>query len=89
MKGTGRQGEVTVFLVTPLKRTPGRFGRLTAEVESGAAKQEGECFHVFMCVFSFTTGTYIYMAAGLSLRSAAECDGGSLRGIGTDPGDNL
>lgn len=29
------------------------------------------------------------MAARLSLRSAAECDGGSLRGIGTGPGDDL
>lgn len=29
------------------------------------------------------------MAAGLSLRSAAERDGGSLRGIGKGPGDDL
>lgn len=29
------------------------------------------------------------MAAGLSLRSAAKCDGGSLRGIGKGPGDDL
>ncbi len=29
------------------------------------------------------------MAAGLTLWSAAECDGGSLRGIGTGPGDDL
>lgn len=56
----------SVFLVTPLKRTPGRFGRLTAEVESGAARQEGECFHVFMYVFSFTTGTYIYGCRAVS-----------------------
>lgn len=66
MKGAGRQGEVTVFLVTPLKQTPGRFGRLTAEVEPGAAKQERECFHVFTCVFSFTTGIYIYGCRAVS-----------------------
>lgn len=29
------------------------------------------------------------MAAGVSLRSAAECEGGPLRGIGTGPGDDL
>lgn len=29
------------------------------------------------------------MAAGLSLMSTAECNGGSLRGIGTGPGDDL
>lgn len=67
MKGAGqtRRGN-SVFLVAPLKRTPGRFGRLTAEVESGAAKREGECFHVFTCVFSFTTGTYIYGCRAVS-----------------------
>lgn len=87
VKGSGRQGGVFLFFfsLTPLKRTPGKFGRLTAEVEPAATKQEGECFHVFMCVFSFTPGTYIYtyiyVAAGLSLRPWAECDGGSLRGI--------
>ena len=93
VKGTGGQEGVffsfLFFWVTPLKRTPGKFRRLTAEEEPGTAKQEGECFHVFMCVFSFTTGTYIYMAAGLSLRASAECDGGSLRGVRTSQGDNL
>lgn len=29
------------------------------------------------------------MAAGLSFRARAECDGGSLRGIGTGPGDEI
>lgn len=44
---------------------------------------------VYVCVFLHYWDLYIYMAAGLSLRSAAECDGGSLRGIGTGSGDDL
>lgn len=78
MKGTGRRGEVTVFLATPLNRTPGRFGRLTAEVEPGAAKQEGEYFPVFTCVFPLLPG-FLYMAAGLSPGSGSRR--GSLRVI--------
>ena len=63
-------------MVTPLKRTPGKLGQQTAEVEPGAAKQEGECFPSLLGL--------IYMAVGLSLRPSAECDGGSLRGVGTE-----
>lgn len=82
------QGKVTVFLVTPLKRTPGRFGRLTAKVESGAAKQKGECFYVFMCVFSFTTGTCMYGCRAVSLICSWLWQGFT-QGIGTGPGDDL
>lgn len=58
MKGLGRQdgGFLFFFFFFFSKRTPGKVGRPTAEVEPEAAKQEGECFHVFMLVFSFTTG---------------------------------
>lgn len=60
MKGPGRQFYLFFGNSIEYCRTPGKFGRLTAEVEPEGVKQEGECFHVFMCVFSFTTGTYTY-----------------------------
>lgn len=94
VKGSGRQGGVFLFFfsLTPLKRTPGKFGRLTAEVEPAATKQEGECFHVFMCVFSFTPGTYIYtyiyVAAGLS-QALSWVWWGFTQGYKTRPGDDL
>lgn len=70
MKGARRQTRRgnSFFFGTALKRTPGTFGPLTAEVEPGAAKQEGECFHVFMCVFLHYWDLYtVYMVAALSL----------------------
>lgn len=42
---------------------------------------------VYVC-FPLLLG-FIYIAAGLSFSSTAKCNGGSLRGIGTSPGDDL
>lgn len=77
----------SVFFGNSIKTNPWEFWTTDNWGGVGAAKQEGESFHAFTCVFSFTTGIYIWLQGCLS--GLLLCGTGLHSGVGTGPGDNL